>query len=188
MEKKTLSTYFRETESVRKNWGWFFVLGLLLVLLGGVVINSAFVATLFSMVFFGSLLLTAGIIQVVQAFMAREWSGLFLSLLLGVLYGVVGVLCIARPEQAAINTTLLIAAFCLVSGLFKVLTSLIMQFEQWGWVCFNGVITFILGLMIYNQWPLSGLWIIGLFVGVDMILSGWSWILLSLCARKHCDK
>ena len=59
-----------------------------------------------------------------------------------------------------------------------------MRFEHWGWVLFNGLITFVLGLMIYQQWPLAGLWIIGLFVGIDMILSGWSWLLLSLSARK----
>ncbi len=182
--KNGLSTYFRETESVRQNWGWFFVFGLLLVLLGGLVINSAFAATMFSVFFFGMLVAGAGIVQIVQAFMARKWSGLFLSLLLGILYLVTGGLCMVRPAEAAINITLLIAAFCFVSGLFKILSSLIMQFEQWGWVFFNGVITFILGLMIYHQWPISGLWVIGLFVGIDMILSGWSWILLSLVARK----
>ncbi|MCE5294676.1 MAG: DUF308 domain-containing protein [Chlamydiales bacterium] len=184
MENRALSTYFRETENVRQNWGWFFVFGLLLLLLGCVVINQAFAATMFSMFFFGFLLACAGGIQVIQAFMARKWSGLFLSLLLGILYLVVGALCIVRPAEAAINITLLIAAFCFVSGLFKIISSLMMQFEHWGWVFFNGLVTFALGLMIYNQWPLSGLWIIGLFVGIDMILSGWSWILLSLTARK----
>lgn len=184
MEKKGLSNHFRETESVRKNWGWFFVLGLVLIALGGLVINAAVAATLFSMFFFGFLLIGAGLVQIVQAFMARQWSGLFLSLLLGILYCVTGALCVLRPAEAAINITLLITGFCFVSGLFKIVTSLMMQFEQWGWVFFNGLVTFILGLMIYQQWPLSGLWIIGLFVGIDMILSGWSWLLLSLCARN----
>lgn len=184
MENRTLSTYFRETENVRKNWGWFFVLGLLLIALGGLVINQAVAATLFSMFFFGFLVIGAGLVQIVQAFLARQWSGLFLSLLLGILYCVTGALCILRPAEAAINITLLIAGFCFVSGLFKIIASLMMRFEHWGWVLFNGLITFVLGLMIYQQWPLAGLWIIGLFVGIDMILSGWSWLLLSLTARK----
>ncbi len=184
MENNALSTFFRETENVRKNWGWFFVLGLLLITLGGFVINSAFAATIFSIFFFGLLVAGAGIVQIVQAFMARKWSGLFLSLLLGILYLVTGTVCIVRPAEAAINITLLIAVFCFVSGLFKILSSLMMQFEHWGWVCFNGIVTFVLGMAIYHQWPVSGLWVIGLFVGIDMILSGWSWLLLSLCARK----
>ena len=53
-----------------------------------------------------------------------------------------------------------------------------------GMVFFNGVVTFLLGAMIYANWPLSGLWVIGLFIGVDLILAGWSWVLLSLTARS----
>ena len=184
MENKALTNFLCETQGVRKNWGWFFVLGLLLMALGGLVINSAVAATMFSTLFFGFLLAGAGIVQVVQAFMARQWSGLFLSLLLGVLYLVTGAICVMRPAEAAINITLLIAGFCFATGLMKILASLIVRFEHWGWIFFNGLVTFILGLMIYNQWPYSGLWVIGLFVGIDMVLAGWSWLLLSLCARK----
>ena len=186
-ERRSLNTYFRETETVRKKWGWFFVLGLVLIALGVYVINSAVAATLFSVFFFGMLVGIAGIVQVVQAFMAREWSGFFLSLFLGVLYLVTGGLCMTQPAEAAVSITLLIAAFLFVTGLFRIIASLMMQFEHWGWVCFNGIVTFILGILIYQQWPISGLWIIGLFVGVDMILSGWSWLLLSLCARKRVE-
>lgn len=188
MEKKALTNYLRETEGVRKNWGWFFVLGLLLMAFGGLVINSAVAATMFSTVMFGFLVIGAGVVQVVQAFMARQWSGLFLSLLLGVLYIVTGAICVLRPAEAAINITLLIAGFCFVSGLFKIIASLMVKFEHWGWIFFNGLVTFSLGLMIYHQWPLAGLWVIGLFVGVDMVLSGWSWLLLSLCARKSIQE
>lgn len=184
MNNRSFSTYFRETENVRKNWGWFFLLGLVLVGLGAYVINFAFATTLVSTFFFGALLVGAGLVQVVQAFMARQWSGLFLSLLLGILYIVTGVICMVHPAEAAVNITLLIAAFFFVTGLFKIIGSLMIQFEHWGWVFFNGIVSFILGIMIYQQWPLSGLWVIGLFVGIDMILSGWSWILLSLVARK----
>jgi len=184
MEKKGLSTYFRESEEVRKNWGWFFALGILLVLLGLVVMGSAYTATIFSVLFFGFLLVGAGIVQIVQAVLAREWSGFFLSLLLSILYVVVGALCIANPVTAAMNMTLLIAAFCFIGGLFKMIVSLVIRFESWGWVFFNGLVTFILGALIYSEWPLSGLWLIGAFVGIDMLLSGWSWIILSLAAKR----
>jgi uncharacterized membrane protein HdeD (DUF308 family) len=184
MNGRNLTTYLRESESVRYKWGWFFVLGLLLIILGGFVVNQAVAATVFSVFLFGVLVTAGGVVQVVQAFMTRKWSGLFLSLLLGILYLVTGILCMVQPVEAGISLTLLIAVLCLVGGLFKIISSAMMQFEHWGWVCFNGVITFILGLMIYSQWPVSGLWVIGLFVGIDLILAGWSWILLSLVARK----
>jgi len=179
-----LTTQFRDIDEVRNNWGWFLALGILLVLLGCAVISSSFYATIFSVFILGIFLLGAGIVQIVQAFLARKWSGLFLSLMLGILYIVIGVFCAARPAMAAVSLTLWIAAFCFVAGLFRMITSLILRFDQWGWMFFSGLITFILGAMIYSEWPFSGLWVIGLFVGIDMLLSGWSWILISLTARK----
>jgi uncharacterized membrane protein HdeD (DUF308 family) len=177
------SKCFCDMEGVRKNWIWFFLLGLCLVALGVAIISSSVIATLFSVLLLGAFLICAGVVQIVQAFLARKWSGLFLSLLLGVIYIVTGFFCLARPAAAAISLTLWIALFFFTIGLFRMLAALFIRFEQWGWVFFNGLITFILGIMIYSDWPLSGLWVIGLFVGIDMLLSGWSWILLSLSAR-----
>ena len=178
-----LSSRFRDVENVRDNWGWFLALGLLLVFLGTGVIGASYYATIFSVVVLGIFLLSAGIIQIVQSFLARKWSGLFVSLFLGVLYLIVGFLCVAKPAITAVNITLWIAAFCFIAGLYRMLTSLIIRFSHWGWVFFNGAVTFILGVLIFADWPLSGLWVIGLFVGIDMLLAGWAWILLSLTAR-----
>lgn len=184
MERKVLSTKLADSELVRRHWGWFFLLGLSLVLLGLAVIGSAYSATIFSVFVFGFLLIGAGAVHIVQAVLARQWHGMFLSLLLAILYVVVGGLCVTNPANAAVNMTFLFAAFCFIGGLFKIVTSLIMRFENWGWVFFNGAITFILGVLIYSEWPLSGLWLIGAFVGIDMLLSGWSWMMLALSARK----
>lgn len=179
-----LTNRLGDIEDIRKNWGWFLALGLLLVVLGCAVIGSTFYATLFSVILLGAFLIAGGVIQFIQGFLARKWSGLFLSILLGILYIVTGFFCVTQPGVAAISITLWIAAFCFIAGLFRMIYSLIMRFDQWGWVFFNGLVTFLLGAMIYADWPLSGLWVIGLFVGIDMILTGWSWILLSLTARE----
>lgn len=183
MERQILTNYFYDIGEVRQNWGWFLALGLLLVVLGVGVIGSSFFATLFSIMFLGIFLLGAGIIQIVQTFMARKWSGVFLSLLLAVLYLVTGFLCVARPEITAITLTLWIAAFFFIAGLFRMISSLILRFDHWGWIFFNGLITFILGILIFSDWPISGLWVIGLFIGIDLVLTGVSWIALSLTAR-----
>lgn len=183
-DRYQLTNYFKDIAEAKKNWGWFFALGILLVLLGIGVAGSAYYATIFSIFIFGLFLLGAGAIQIVTAFMARKWSGLFLSLLLGVLYLVIGFLCLTKPTAAAVSITLWIAALCLIAGLFRMITSLLLQFDQWGWVFFNGVVTFLLGLIIYADWPVSGLWVIGTFIGVDLILSGWTWIVLSLTAKN----
>lgn len=179
-----LTNRFREIADVRKNWGWFFALGVLLVLLGFAVMGSSFYATIFSVFILGIFLLSAGVVQVIQAFLARQWSGFFLSLMLGILYILLGFFCASRPGEAAISLTLWIAAFLIVAGVFRMISSLALHSENWGWLFFNGIVTFVLGMMIYAEWPFSGLWIIGLFVGVDMILSGISWITLALTAKE----
>lgn len=181
--KRVMQILFMNVEGVRKNWAWFFALGLLLILFGGVLISSATLTTVFSVIFFGIFLAAAGIVQIVQAFLAPKWSGLFLSLLLGILYIATGAICLVKPEQAAISLTLLIGLLCFIAGIGRMVASCMMQYEHWGWVFFNGLVTFILGLLILSEWPVSGLWVIGLFVGVDMVLLGWSWLLLSLAAR-----
>jgi uncharacterized membrane protein HdeD (DUF308 family) len=170
---------------VRENRGWFLLFGLFLIALGIAIISDAYLATVFTVVALGIFLICAGVVQIAQAFVARKWSGVFLELFLGILYIVTGFLCVAKPRTAAISITLWIAGFCIIVGLFRMLTALFLRFEQWGWVFLNGLVTFILGWLIYSNWPISGLWVIGLFIGIDLILSGWAWVILALTARQE---
>ena len=183
MERKKLTNCLSEADGVRKKWGWFCFLGFLLVALGLLMIGSAYQTTVFSVFLFGVLLFGAGILQIIQGFFAAKWSGFFPSVILAVLCMVLGLLCAQNPERAAMNLTLLFAAFCFVSGIVKMIVSLFVQFERWGVVFFNGIVTFILGALIYSEWPLSGLWVIGAFIGIDVLLTGCSWIALSFVAK-----
>lgn len=176
--------YFSGIEEIRRNWGWFLGLGILLIILGIAAISSAFYVTLFSVFLLGLFLIAGGAVHIVHAFMARQWSGLFLTLLLGILYIATGIICVTKPAVAAMSLTLWIAVFLFIAGLFRMFTSAMTRFEHWGWVFFNGLITFILGIMIFSDWPVSGLWVIGLFIGIDLLLSGWSCVLLALAARQ----
>lgn len=180
-----LSNRFRDIEDMKDKWQWFFGFGLLLMLLGALTIWSSVYGTVVSIMLLGIFLICAGIVQIVQSFLARQWSGFFLALLLGVLYIVTGFFCVTSPASAATSIVLWIAAFCFVVGIFKMLAAAILRFEQAGWVFFNGAVTFLLGLIIYFNWPISGLWVIGLFVGIDMILSGWSWLCLAFTGRNE---
>ena len=184
--KKELGSvlHFNDVEAARTCWRGFLTLGILMTLLGGVAIWASVATTLFSVVFAGLLLLVAGAVQIVHGFLAREWKGLFLPLLVGIVYFVTGLLCLSNPELTAMTFTLLIGAYCLAIGLFRILAALFYRFRYWGWVFFNGLVTTILGILIVAQWPVSGLWVIGLFVGVDILLAGWSLIMLSISARE----
>lgn len=179
------SPNFREINGIRQHWGWFLAFGILLLILGMIAISAAFYTTVFSVFLFGILLLVGGGVQIAQSFLARKWSGVFLSLLLGVLYVVTGFLCVFKPTAMAVGLTLWIAAFCFIAGIFRMVNSAVLRFDHWGWVFFNGLITFLLGALILADWPLSGLWVIGLFVGIDMILTGWTCIMLSTLIKPR---
>ena len=174
-----------ELAELRSYWPWFFALGIGMVVLGSFAIGWACVVTITVAAtwLFGFLLLASGISQVVNAFFSGRWSGMLVHLLVGILYVVVGFIVIDQPAEAALSLTLIIAIFLIVSGIFRMVFAISERFNGWGWVLLNGAVTLMLGMLIYKQWPASGLWVIGLFIGIDLIFNGWSWVMLALALR-----
>jgi uncharacterized membrane protein HdeD (DUF308 family) len=129
-------------------------------------------------------MIAGGILQAIHAFACKKWSGFFIDLLTGLLYIVVGFMCVANPGATAVALTLLIAMFLMFGGIFRIVIALIMRHQHWGWLLLHGAINLLLGILIWRQWPLSGLWVIGLFVGIDMIINGWSLVMLGLTAKN----
>ncbi len=173
-----------DIQEFRHNWGWFLALGIILIIFGTIALGSSVFVTLASVLFFGWLLLFMGVIEAVQAFWQRKWGGLFLHLLGGILTAVVGLIIVANPGAGALVLTLVLAVFFMVAGLFRIMAALMMRFPHWGWLLVSGVITLVLGLLIWRQWPFFGLWVIGLFIGIDMIFCGWSWVMAALAAQR----
>jgi uncharacterized membrane protein HdeD (DUF308 family) len=176
---------FDERASLHRQWGLFFALGLASVIVGLLAISFAFIATMAKVVVFGVLLLIAGITEVIHAFMARNGRGFALHLLAAALYLLVGFFMLEDPVRAAAVLTLLLAASFIVGGLLRILFSLGANFPGWPWVLLNGAVDLILGVLIWSEWPESSLWVIGLFVGIDLILHGWSWMGLALSVRTY---
>ena len=174
---------FSDLEALRKQWKWFLFMGMMIVL-GFLAIGAATTVTIVSVVMLGSLLLIGGIIQTLYAFWMRQWSGFFFSLLAGIVYSVTGFLLLMHPMAGALSLTLLLAAFYMVGGIFRIIGSIMMRFEQWGWALFSGIVKLGLGILIWMGWPETGLWVFGLFIGIDLIFYGWFWVLLSLSAKK----
>jgi uncharacterized membrane protein HdeD (DUF308 family) len=175
-----------ELQALRKNWMWFLILGIAMVVAGTFAIGWACIATISVAAtwVFGFILLASGIAEIVNSFWVGRWGGMLAHLLIGVLYTLAGFLIIDQPETAAVSLTLLISIFLIVGGIFRIVIAVSERFTGWGWVLLNGGVTFLLGLMIYKQWPGSALWVIGLFVGIDLIFNGWAWIMLSLGVRR----
>ena len=169
---------------LKRSWGWFLALGIVLIVLGTIAIGSTFVMTIASVFFVGWLLIVGGVMEAVHAFWRKRWAGFFLDLLTGILYVVVGWMMVTNPKESALLLTLIIAMFLVFEGVFRIVAALTARYPHWGWVLFNGVISLVLGIMIWRQWPYSGLWVIGLFVGIEMLLNGWSLVMLSFTGRK----
>jgi uncharacterized membrane protein HdeD (DUF308 family) len=182
--KSLVGLYGYSLEDFRKNRGWFMALGIVLIIGGTLAIVYDVAATLISVLFFGWLLIFMGVIEAVQSFWQPRWGGFFLHLVVGILAAVVGFQMVSSPMEGALVLTLVMAIYFMVIGIFRVVTAIAMRFPNWGWVLLSGLITFILGVLIKSQWPMSGLWIIGLFIGIDLIFSGWSYVMLAMAAKQ----
>lgn len=168
---------------LRRNWGWLLVLGICLLILGIIAVVDSMLATVVSMIFFGWILVFAGIVEAVQTIRHRGGGHLFLHALNAVLAIVVGALLLWKPLEGAVGLTLLLAMYFCVAGIFRIITALSVRVAGWGWVCLSGVVTLILGILIWIQWPVSGLWVIGLFIGIELIFAGWAQIMTAFAAR-----
>lgn len=164
-------------------WGWFLAFGIALVAIGVAAVARAFTATIASMLFFGWLLVIAAVIEIVQAVIVGHWAGFFHHLLAAILFGVTGLLLVTRPLISAEALTFVMAIFFLIGGLFELISSSIVGLPGWGWQALDGIITIVLGGLVLAQWPASGLWVIGLFIGIDLIFYGFAWIALALGLR-----
>jgi len=171
-------------DKVREGWGWFLALGILMLILGIAALGMEVALTITSMIFFGAMLLAGGVLEIIAAFRGLGWSGLLYHLLVGILYLVVGLLALMNPVEAAASLTLLIAAAFMVGGFFRIFASLSLRFHNWGWALLSGIVAVLLGLIIWRQWPVSGLYIIGLFIGIELILNGWAMIMFSVAAHS----
>lgn len=174
-----------ELQHVRRNWLTFLLLGIVLLVVGVVALGHTYFVAKFSAVFLGWLLLVAGVSEIFHAFWKeRDWSGFFLDLVAGLLHIVVGFMLVSNPQASVLALTLLIAMFLMVEGLGRIVVGLSVNMPHRGWVLLNGAIDLILGFMIWRQWPSSAIWVIGLFVGIQMIFNGWSLIMLALAAKS----
>ena len=181
---RALTILGQEMESARKRWWLFLLLGALLVLGGIVAVAYPFVSSVGAMIVLGIVLIVSGIFTIIGAFWAGKWSALLLQLLVGILYVMAGMAIRDAPVESTALLTMFIAAFFIVVGVFRTIVALVERFPQWGWALLNGVITLMAGVIIYDTFPVSALWLIGLLVGLELLLNGWTWIMLSLVIRQ----
>lgn len=172
-------------DTLKRRWAWFVVLGIVMIILGGAALVHSVVATLTTMVVVGCLMMAGGLVEAVGLISSvRNRDGVVLSLLTGILYVVCGWMLATNPGAGALAFTLIVAMFLFFGGIYRILISLLERHPGWAWVLVHGLLNVLMGVFIWRQWPISGLWVVGLFVGLDMIFHGSGFLLLGLVARK----
>jgi uncharacterized membrane protein HdeD (DUF308 family) len=161
------------------------VWGVLLIVLGMAAVGSPFLAAVAVNVAIAWLIVLAGAVHVILAFRAHGAGSMIWKLLVGVAYVCFGVYLILHPVLAVASLTLVLASLFLIEGVLDIV--LFVKMRSVGgstWVLLDGIITLLLGLMIYMQWPSSSAWAIGTLVGVSMIISGVTRVMMSLAVRR----
>jgi len=179
MAQNISSDIVRQASTLSIVWGG------LLIVFGMAAVAAPFLAAVAVSVVIAWLIVLAGVVHLMLAFRAHGAGSMIWKVLVGLAYLFFGVYLIMHPVLGVASLTLLLASLFLIEGVLDII--LFFQMRSMGgsgWVLVDGIITLLLGLMIYRQWPSSSAWAIGTLVGVSMIISGVTRVMLSLAVRK----
>lgn len=171
---------------MKRGWKWLMVIGVLTLLLGIVGMGMNVSMTMVSIFVVGLFLFFGGVLHLIDVFIVEGWKKKLFAGLIGVMYVIAGILMIKYPAASAAWFTLFVAAFFIVIGIFRLIFgfSLRKEGKGWVWTVISGVAAVLIGILIYAEWPVSGLWVIGLFVSIELIMQGVSTITVALAARS----
>ena len=174
---------------LKKHWAWMLSLGIVMVILGVIGLGMTVLFNEIVVMYFGFLLLFGSGVQLMQAFRAEAWKGRVWHVLIALVYIVGGIIAVTEPVIAGMTLALLIAWTLIVIGMLRLFMALQMRGANgWLWTLLGGVLSVVLGVMIINEWPQSGLWVIGLFVAIEILFAGWSQIMIALAAKNYTAK
>ena len=172
-------------DALRENSGWAIAIGILLLIAGILAIGSPFITGLAVTVSVGALLVLSGLGQCFLAFQAGAFGRGLLIFLLGLIAVVAGVYMVSQPVSGLASLTLLLAGYFIVTGILTIITALQLRpASGWGWMLANAIVTLLLGVLIWRQWPLSGTWAVGTLFGVQMLMSGFSLLTTGSAVRQ----
>jgi uncharacterized membrane protein HdeD (DUF308 family) len=171
--------------AVRKVSGWSMVWGILMFICGILAISLPLASSIGIVIVLAWLILFAGVSHLVFAFQCRSVGGFLWQVMLAIVYGIAGIYMLMNPLLGVLTLTLVLAVFLLVEGVLEIVLYFgIRRVRHAGWVLFDGIVTLILGTLIWTQWPSSSVWVIGTLVGISLIFSGISRFMLSMAVRQ----
>ncbi len=171
---------------LRAKWGWIVALGVVYTIAGFVALGSIVTATVVSVFVVGIMMIVAGIFEVINSFQIKSWGKFLFWLLIGILYIIGGFATFENPLLFAAFLTIVLGFTLIISGVARIFLAFSMKAEgSWIWVALSGVITLLLGLLIVARWPVNSLYILGLFLAIDLIFAGAGWIGLGFGLHRH---
>jgi uncharacterized membrane protein HdeD (DUF308 family) len=173
------------TGDIHKATTWSIVLSVLMIAAGVLAIASPAIAGVAATVFFGWLLIFSGMLHLAYAWQAGRAGAVVWEILVGMLYGGIGVYLLARPVAGLESLTLALAIYLVTEGVLEfVLSFQLRPLPGSGWLLFDGIVTLVLAAMIGSAWPISSVWAVGTLVGVSMFFSGITRLMVSVAVRQ----
>src|SRR5581483_7796585 len=155
---------------LRAKWGWIVALGVVYVVAGFIALGSVVMATVASVLVVGVMMIVAGVAELINAFQIKSWGKFLVWALLGALYIVAGFVTFENPLFAAALLTLILGGALVASGLVRIFLAFSMTRESpWVWLLISSIVTMLLGLLILAHWPFSSVYVLGLFLGLDLV-------------------
>lgn len=171
--------------AVKKDSTALVVLGILTVILGVLAMMTPLMTGVAVALILGFLLIGAGIMRTIFAFKCKSWGKGILVFVLGLLTLLVGLYMVVRPGLALATLTLVLAIYFFVDGLFEIIEAFDLKpLKGWGWMLFGGIVSVVLGIMIWRGWPEKSLLFVGILVGIKLIFAGWAMVGIGAAGRS----
>ena len=172
--------------TLSSKWGWAVALGIALILCGVVALLSLVVATAVAVIWIGVMMITAGVVEIAHGYKMKGWGRSILWMITGALYIIGGFVAVVDPIPASIILTLILAIALIIIGCVRTWMGFPLKGEgHKGWVILSGVLTLLFGVVILIHWPYSGLYALGIILGVDLIQTGAGWLHLGFFLKRH---
>jgi len=170
---------------MKKATGWFIAIAVLFILLGIFAIAEPFAAGLGVTLLVGWLLVIGAVAHFFAAFKGGGAKHVILQVVVGIVYLIGGLYFLTHTIMGVSTLTLLLSGVILAEGVLEIVAYMrLKSMHGAGWMLINGVVTLLLGGLIWFHWPSSSVWAIGTLVGVNLLMTGISRLMLGLAARK----
>ena len=173
--------------ALRARWGWIVALGIIFMLAGVIALGSVVAATASAVLIVGIMMIMAGVAEIIAAFSVKGWGKAIFWGLLCALYVAAGIIAINNPFAAATILTLFLGIALIAGGIVRMFLAWHMREagKPWGWIVVSGIISILLGAMIIAKWPYSSFYVLGIFLGIDLIFIGSSWLSIGLALKRR---